>query len=303
METAGPVDASDPLQRLSMFGEFSVRDELEARGSRGSSSPVDRSIDRVLQTPKGDLAFTQLGYHELFEKDAKWLKDLRPGVLVPPVEVCFQRAKELGLHMREVICVENGTGRFLCGGAKNLADRVIIPIDGRLYPICTQGLNRSQNLYRVALRQLKEAGHEETVQLPHGAVRGYDDFFTEKLALAEDEDPLQDIEDNTVVEVERVERFGFGMSKEEFEVKYWYEMIASGSTIVSIGKAAHAILHRLVVVAEKYELNLKRVHFQPFARTDPYHTKDPIEKGKKVYFFLRGVNQFQFHRREDQPYE
>lgn len=137
-------------------------------------------------------------------------------------------------------------------------------------------------------------GNPVRVENPHGAVRGFDPFFTGVVARPEDEGSLQDIKEGAIVDVERVERFGKDMSADEFEAKYWLEMIKNGGTIISVGKAAHAIFFRLAVTAEKHGLDLSKVHFQPFARTDPYHTDDEVERGKKVFFFLKAINKFEF---------
>lgn len=139
MDTLVVVD-KDPSGTLSSFGEGD-------RTAEGSSPKEERrkhhpTVKRLLQTPqRTQTNYHTLGYTELFETKAKWLKLLRPGLVVSDEMTALERCQELGLRTREVICIENGTGIFLCGGERKLADRIIVPVDGpTVYPICTQGL-------------------------------------------------------------------------------------------------------------------------------------------------------------------
>lgn len=289
MDSAVRLGEGDAVATLATFGEGgAVKSSPKASAAVGDKKATE-VVSRVLSTPVVKFpSFDDLGYPEICDRSPKWLPTIRAGLKIGKIEEIFKHCSALGMHFRPVIRIENGTGRFLCGRDKTLVDKIQVPVYVKVYIVCTQGLNRSQGIHRVAAGQLKPS----QLAPPHGAIRGYDPFFTDDVASSDDEGELQEYVDGKIRPVERVERQGKGDDIAKFEATYWLEIIKQGGTIVTVGKSAHAVMYRLFELAERNGLTLEKVHFQPFARTDPYHAK--VDREKKVYHYLRAINQLEF---------
>lgn len=238
-------------------------------------------------------SFKEKGFDKVYASGSPaWWTKIRGEMRIPELEETYKECLSLNLNLEPVIVLESD-GNFSIGGKGTTLEKIKVAVHGKLYPICTGGVNRSQVIYRVACRQLGEA----SVMLPHGAVKAHDSFFSDRVSPLDGKGvPLQDFQEMSICDVERKVRFGKGLENaKQFEEAYWLPLIEEGGTVIVAGVSTHAILYRLNKLAQRERKDLKKVHVVPIVTEDPFGVAEK-ERPQRVVSYLKSIHSIHFRQ-------